>query len=85
MKGSVLKRCGCRDPKTDKQLYGKCPRLKQKNHGRWWVRYDAPPGAQGKRRQPWLGPFRTKDEAEAALADVLTKVHPARTSTWTVL
>lgn len=74
MKGSVYKRCGCRDPKSGKHLHGKCPRLKQKNHGGWWVRYDAPPSLTGKRRQPMLGPFHTKDQAEAELAKILLSI-----------
>ncbi|MGP8000166.1 MAG: tyrosine-type recombinase/integrase [Streptosporangiaceae bacterium] len=47
----------------------KCPRLGQKNHGAWYVRFEAPPGPDGKRRQPRLGPFATRKLAEDALTD----------------
>lgn len=74
MQGTVFKRCHCRDPHTRKPLHKKCPRLRSKGHGRWWFRYDAPRGADGKRRQPMIGPFDTKDQAEDALAVELARV-----------
>lgn len=74
MKGSVFKRCSCRDPGTRKLLHSKCPKLKGSKHGQWWFRYDAPRGANGARRQPMLGPYPTEKEAEAALAVELARV-----------
>jgi len=72
-RGTVLKQCGCRDPETRRQFASRCPRLRQKDHGAWWYRYDAPGAPNGKRRQPWAGPFRTKREAEDAAHDELTR------------
>jgi len=43
-------------------------------HGTWWGRYDAPRGADGKRRQVKLGPYATKKDAEAALAEQVRDV-----------
>ena len=74
MKGTTVKRCACRDPETHKQLGTRCPKLKGKNHGAWWARYDAPPGADGKRRRAAIGPFRTKTLADDALATALAKI-----------
>ncbi len=62
--------CNCRGP--DGKLLGKrCPKLGTKGHGAWFARFEAPPGADGKRRQPRLGPFATEKEAKAGLVDVL--------------
>jgi integrase len=66
--------CSCRDPGTGKQLSRKCERLSAKNHGAWFVRFEAPPAADGKRRQPRLGPFATEKAAKDALVDVLGDV-----------
>jgi integrase len=74
MNGSTFKRCGCRDPETGVQRGSACPDLRKKSHGAWWARFSAPVAADGKRRQPRLGPFRTKEEAEAALAQELAKL-----------
>jgi integrase len=71
--GSPFKRCGCRDPETRRKYpEGKCPDLEKRDHGAWWARYSAPRDPNGKRRQPRLGPFRTKTDAEKALRKALT-------------
>ncbi|MFI6819213.1 tyrosine-type recombinase/integrase [Nonomuraea sp. NPDC050328] len=57
------KRCNCRDPKTKKKLGKSCPLLPKRDHGGWWIRYEGPPGPDGKRRRPWAGPYRTATEA----------------------
>jgi integrase len=75
MKGRTFKRCGCRNPETKKKYSeGKCPQLKKKQHGAWWFRYDAPRGADGKRRRPLVGPFTTERDADKALAEELANV-----------
>lgn len=67
--------CGCHDPQTGKRLHGACPKLGTvKGHGAWYVRYEAPRGADGRRRQPVLGPFRTEKQAREKLADVLARL-----------
>lgn len=68
--------CYCRDPQTRKTLHGKCPRLADKDHGAWFVRYAVPKGAAGwdparKRNQATLGPFTSRREAADELAKVL--------------
>lgn len=62
------KACSCRDPETKRLLGKKCPRLGQKGHGGWYARYEAPRTADGKRRQPRIGPYATERECKAALA-----------------
>src|SRR5664279_5059406 len=72
MRGSTFQRCGCRDA-SGKQLGKSCPRRKQRGHGGWWIRYDVPRNGNGGRRQVDTGPFPSKREAEAALAEVLDR------------
>lgn len=65
------KRCNCRD--ANGKLLGKaCPLLDRQSHGAWWIRYEAPPSPDGKRRRPWAGPYRTKTEANTALPKLQT-------------
>ena len=75
MRGSVYQRCFCRDPKTQRPLGRKCPKLRSKGHAAgWFFRYDAPRGPDGKRRQPEVGPFPTKQAAEEELAATLARL-----------
>lgn len=74
MKGSVYQRCFCRDPETKKPLGRKCPRLKAKGHASWYFRYSAPVTPGENRRQPEVGPFRTKSEAEEELSATLARI-----------
>jgi integrase len=74
MRGTVQRLCWCRDPVTRKQLHGKCPKLKKKDHGAWYVRYDAPRAQGERRRQPLVGPFSTKKQAEEELAALLARL-----------
>ncbi|MDA2805735.1 tyrosine-type recombinase/integrase [Nocardiopsis suaedae] len=70
--GQAVKRCACRDPETGKQLGTRCPELSKRGHGKWWGRYTAPAGPNGKRRRPWVGPFDTKTQALEKVRDALT-------------
>lgn len=63
--------CSCREPGTKRLLGKKCPDLAKKGHGSWYARYEAPPTAEGKRRQPRVGPYDTERECKAELAKVL--------------
>jgi integrase len=72
--------CNCREESTTgpdgrrqqgKLLGSRCPKLKDSKHGAWFVRYEAPAKGNGGRRQPRLGPFRTRDEAKTALVEAL--------------
>lgn len=81
MSGSVFKRCSCRpadlpiDARTGK------PRTCAKQHGSWWftTRAETNP-VTGQRKRVARGGFRTKRDAETALAEVTIQV---RTGTWT--
>ena len=55
-------------------MHGKCPQLGKRGHGRWYARYEAPKAPGERRRQPVLGPFGTKAEAEEELADALARI-----------
>jgi len=73
MRGTIYRACWCRDPQTGKPLHGRCPKLARKTHGKWYARYDTD-GGDGKRRQPVLGPFGTRREAEEELASTLARI-----------
>jgi integrase len=83
MNAKPYRACNCRAPSTAGQdgkrqpgkLLGKrCPRLKtDSRHGAWWVRYEAPADADGKRRQVRLGPFGKEKQASEALAEALAQ------------
>lgn len=81
------KACSCRDSQTKKLLGKKCPNLSKKGHGGWYARYEAPPSAEGKRRQPRIGPYDTERECKAELGKVLgtaanPKAHDERKTTF---
>ncbi len=59
--------CFCREPGTGKELGARCPDLPKKNHGKWFARYEAPPGPDGKRTRPRIGPFDTEKQAKQEL------------------
>jgi len=64
--GSTFKRCGCRDD-AGKQLGSRCPKLRQRRHGRWYFSVDLPRQEGAERRPRREGGFATKAEAEEAL------------------
>ena len=71
--------CSCREPgepgKPGRLLGKSCPKLEANSrHGKWYVRFEAPPDPGGKRRQPRLGPYGSEKEAKDALTDALGDV-----------
>jgi integrase len=76
----IFKACACRDPVTRKQLGARCPDLAKRNHGKWYARYEAPPGADGKRARPRIGPFDTEKEAKQELGKAIGTGSPGVTS-----
>lgn len=74
MRGSVYKRCPCRD-KHGRRVKG-C----KKSHGSWGFTLDVGSGPQAGRKQVSRSGFRTRDEAEEQLTAELAKVHAG---TWT--
>lgn len=66
-----FKACSCRDSQTGRLLGKKCPDLAKRRHGGWYARYEAPRTADGKRRQPRIGPFDTAKECAEELVRVL--------------
>jgi len=75
--------CNCREPgttgpdgrrKPGKLLGKRCPKLaSDSRHARWFVRYEAPAIADGKRRQVRLGPFDKEKQANDALAEAISQ------------
>jgi integrase len=76
MRGSEpYQRCSCRDPVTRKPLGKRCPKLKAKGHALgWFYRYDAPRAPGESRRQPEIGPFKTKKQADEDRAATLARI-----------
>lgn len=72
MKGSTYKRCGCRNPDTNKPWGAQCPRLRRRNgswnpdHGVWHIQVELPARADGTRRPLRRGGFDTQRAAEDA-------------------
>ncbi|MFF3653328.1 tyrosine-type recombinase/integrase [Streptomyces sp. NPDC002181] len=79
MTATITKRCGCRDPETDKQLGASCKRLAQRTHGVWKLVYPLPPREDGTRRRFFRSGYETKTKAQtdttalAALLDIADK------------
>ena len=65
-RGSVYRRCGCRDKATGKLLGAGCPGLRSPEHGSWCFSADLP-SAAGDRRRVRRGGFPTREAASAAL------------------
>ena len=74
MRGTVYPQCWCRDQQTGRKLHSRCPDLKKKGHAKWYARYEAPRAAGERRRQPVIGPYPTKKQAEEELAAVLARI-----------
>lgn len=66
MKGSVSRRCGCRD-EAGKQLGQACPKLSSRRHGTWGWRQELPPDADGDRQTLRKSGYESKTEAVAEL------------------
>lgn len=64
-RGSTGKRCGCRDPETKKQLGARCPDLRKRHHGEYFieVRIDT----TGGRRKLKRSGYAKAEDAEDAL------------------
>ncbi|GIL28965.1 site-specific integrase [Actinocatenispora comari] len=78
VKGSVYKRCTCRDPQTARLLGRGCPQLKRANgswnprHGAWHIQCDLPRRADGTRRTLRHAGYPTQDDATADLLHLNT-------------
>jgi integrase len=72
VRGTVYRRCWCRNPDTKRPYTAEvpCPKLKARAHGKWYARYDS---ATEHRRQPILGPFEKKTDAEEELTAAIAR------------
>jgi hypothetical protein len=66
--GGVLRRCGCADPVTGRQLGGNCPRLADDGHGSWYIQLELPAALDGGRRRIRRGGYTSSHTAEVVLA-----------------
>ena len=65
--GSTFKRCGCRDQRTGRQLGQRCPHLRERGHGSWYLAIELSAAPDGRRRRVRLGGYATRAAAQAAL------------------
>jgi hypothetical protein len=65
-RGSVYRRCGCRDKATGRLLGARCPGLRSREHGSWYFSADLP-SATGDRHRARRGGFATQDAAAGGL------------------
>jgi integrase len=65
-RGSVYRRCGCRDKATGRLLGARCPGLRSREHGSWYFSADLP-SATGERHRMRRGVSAIQDAASAAL------------------
>jgi integrase len=63
VKGSITRRCYCKDPQTGKEMGARCPDLKSSKHGEWEYR-DRLPTSTGRRSYRRAG-HRTRKDAES--------------------
>jgi integrase len=70
LRGSIFRRCACRDPETGKQLSKSCPKLTQRRHGTWGVRQELPGGPDDTRRTFRRSGYASATEAQADLDKV---------------
>ena len=84
-RGSVFRRCGCRDQATGRLLGARCPGLSSRRHGTWYFSAELPSPA-GDRRRVRRGGFATKAAAVAALEALASPapglVQGLRTGEW---
>ena len=64
--GSTFKRCGCRDPRTGRQLGRRCPHLRERGHGSWYLAVELSAAPDGRRRRVRLGGYATRAAAQEA-------------------
>jgi hypothetical protein len=70
--GSTFKRCGCRDQRTGRQLGQRCPHLRERGHGSWYLAIELSAAPDGRRRRVRLGGYATRAAARAALGRLST-------------
>ncbi|WP_220140236.1 site-specific integrase [Kitasatospora acidiphila] len=78
--GTVYKRCGCRDPRSKRQLGTKCPKFAQRGHGAWYVSLPVWATADDPRSRLRQGGYPSKAEAIAALQRLVDPTLPRRGS-----
>jgi integrase len=70
-RGSVYRRCGCRDTTTGAQLGAACPRLADPGHGSWYFAIEIPVYPDGcECHRVRRGGYATEEAAAAALAEL---------------
>lgn len=79
----IIKRCGCRDRRTGRQIGRSCPLLARPGHGSWYLTAELPAGSEGQRRRVRLGGFRTRAAAQNALGRLRAPNGTAHAAGWT--
>ena len=66
--GTVYKRCGCRDPKTKRQLGRRCPKAGRRGHGSWYIDLPIAPTLDSPVGRLRHGGYRTRADAQHTLS-----------------
>src|SRR5690349_14082612 len=83
-KGSVNKRCGCRDKATGRRLEQHCLRLNERRHGSWTFDCSAP-NLVGRTERKRQGGFPSKQAATRAMQAWLAQTGRQRAASgWTL-
>lgn len=69
-RGTVYKRCGCRNPRTKRQLGARCPQRNRRGHGAWYLNLPITPTLEAPVGRLRRGGYRTRIEAEQALTNL---------------
>jgi hypothetical protein len=56
--GSTFTQCGCRDQRTGRQLGQRCPHLRERGHGSWYLAIELSAAPDGRRRRVRLAAVR---------------------------
>jgi hypothetical protein len=74
-RGSVYRRCGCRDESTGRLLGARCRGLASAGHGSWYFSAELP-SPSGERRRVRRGGLADREAAVAALEALTAPMTP---------
>jgi hypothetical protein len=78
-RGSIYRRCGCREAASGRQFGPRRPKLDDPDHGTWYLAVDVPGFPDGcLRHRVRRGGYPTREDAKQALAELR---HPGKAVT----
>jgi len=85
--GTTMKRCGCRDPRTGRQYGTRCPRLRKRGHGSWYINLPTTPTFSSPAGRLRRGGYHSRADARQALSRLggpaqQRRTHPLTVNDW---